>query len=55
VDRRVEDAAVNAIASGSQHNTVRAISHRSARSLSVIAKQDDPKPSRPEALRRFAQ
>ena len=32
---RAEAAAVNAIASGSQHSTMRAISHRMARSLSV--------------------
>src|SRR5262245_9954091 len=32
---RAEAAAVNAIASGSQHNTMGAINHRSARSLSA--------------------
>jgi hypothetical protein len=32
-----EAAAVNAMASGSQHRTMRAISHRIARSLSVSA------------------
>jgi hypothetical protein len=36
-DRRAEAAAVNAIASGSQHNTIKAISHRIAFSLSVAA------------------
>ena len=35
VDRRAEAAAVNAMASGSQHRTISAISHRMARSLSV--------------------
>jgi hypothetical protein len=35
VDRRAEAAAVNATASGSQHSTIRAMSHRMARSLSV--------------------
>jgi hypothetical protein len=33
VDRRAEAAAVNAVASGSQHSTMSAISHRIARSL----------------------
>jgi hypothetical protein len=32
-----EAAAVNAMASGSQHSTMRAMSHRIARSLSVLA------------------
>jgi hypothetical protein len=36
-DRPAEAAAVNAIANGSQHNTMRAISHRMARSLSAFA------------------
>jgi hypothetical protein len=37
VDRRAETAAVSAIASGSQHSTMSAISQRMARSLSVSA------------------
>src|SRR6266852_4089368 len=37
VVRRVEAAAVNAIASGSQHNTIISISHRIARSQSASA------------------
>jgi hypothetical protein len=37
VDRRAEAAAVNAIASGSQHSTMRAISHRMSHSASVSA------------------
>jgi len=37
VDRRAEAAAVSAMASGSQHNTMSAISHRIGRSLSVSA------------------
>jgi hypothetical protein len=37
VDRLAEAAAVNAMASGSRHKTMRAISHRTARSLSVSA------------------
>jgi hypothetical protein len=36
--RRADAAAVNAIARGSQHSTIRAISHRIARSLSVSAR-----------------
>jgi hypothetical protein len=37
VDRRAEAAAVNAMASGSQHRTMSAISRRIAFSLSVSA------------------
>jgi hypothetical protein len=37
VDRRAEAAVVNAMASGSQVSTMRAISHRIARLLSVSA------------------
>jgi hypothetical protein len=37
VYRRVDAAAVNAIASGSQVSTIKAMSHRMARSLSVPA------------------
>jgi hypothetical protein len=37
VDRRAEAAAVNAMASGSQHGTIMAISHWIARSLSAAA------------------
>jgi hypothetical protein len=37
VYRRADAAAVNEIASGSQHSTMSAISHRIARSLSVSA------------------
>jgi len=35
VEGQAEAAAVNAMASGSQHSTMRAISHLMARSLSV--------------------
>jgi hypothetical protein len=35
VDRRAEAAAVSAIANGSQHSAIEAISNRIARSLSV--------------------
>jgi hypothetical protein len=38
VDHRADAAAVSPIASGSQHTTMRAMSHRIARSLSVSAR-----------------
>jgi hypothetical protein len=37
VHRRADAAAVNAIASGSQQGTMRAINHRTARSLAAFA------------------
>jgi len=37
VDRRAEAAAISAMASGSQHSTMRAISHRIASSMSAAA------------------
>jgi hypothetical protein len=45
VDPQADVAAVNAIASGSQHSTIRAMSHRIARSESVSA------PSNPATYR----
>jgi hypothetical protein len=44
VDRRAEAAAVNAVASGSQHRTIRTISQRIARSGSVSAPGSSPTP-----------
>ncbi len=51
VDRRAAAAAVNAMASASQHSTMRAISHRMVRSLfsvgamrGTLSKQHSPTP-----------